>query len=77
MVNHLGLVPPWAGLVAGRSTHTRPDWCWIAATGWKYFFPDWTGTPADVARMVRAKETAIVSSLQTFEPNSRAEWAIR
>jgi hypothetical protein len=68
MIHHLKMEPPWQGLKAGHSTHTRPEWCWIAATGWKYFYPDWNGTPGDIARMVRQKDEHIVDQLRSFEP---------
>jgi hypothetical protein len=59
---------PWTGLRAGYSTHSRASWCWVAAKGWQFFFPDIPITPEFVANCARSVPGA-PRLLAAFEPN--------
>lgn len=66
-------VRPWEGLRAGRSTHTRASWCWVAATGWRHCWPEWNGTPESLAEAVRrdagaGERSRIRQILRAWEP---------
>ena len=56
---------PWSGLKAGHSTHSSPSWCWVCATGWKYFYPDSAVTPELLAFGVRKD----LGGYEYFHPN--------
>lgn len=59
---------PWKGLRAGKSTHSRPAWCWAVAKAWQYLHPEWSGTPNMVADEYRRNE-GFAKVLQSFVGN--------
>jgi len=59
---------PWLDLKAGYSTHSRPSWCWVCATGWNHFFPEYDIKPETLAWAVK-HVPGVADDLAHFHPN--------